>query len=450
MNARILTLELRRSAAFWAAVVSLPFIALWSSVPEGVSDVVRQMRIEVGLIVPLMLCIGAWQAGRDRRSRAYELIAATARPAWQSRLHTAAALGIGGIFGVLLVSATLTIRAAAIGAYLPVDAFVGVAVTALFLAGAAWLGLAVGRAAPWAIVPPSLVPAGLVGMLWVWFLTDTEAYTNGRPPASLLLNPVNTIGFDAFETLTARAMVAQVVWVVALAVASLLLYVVTRHRIWVAVVPAAFGLGLASSLLPGDLEDAITPDRAALALVCAPDDRVCVRRAHSHLLDDLREPGRRALDILSAKLPQAPTIVVDGYDVTGVPVQQQPRSYTLYTEVFTDGASRVEGTDRDILWSLLLGAGTLPCWGTVNTEAEAIRYNTARLVAAAWLLDEPPPPSNPDDPTSPSAAETSAAYEALLAMPANEQRARVAELRAAELACDGRDRLDILIGAGAA
>jgi hypothetical protein len=41
---------------------------------------------------------------------------------------------------------------------------------------------------------------------------------------------------------------------------------------------------------------------------------------------------------------------------------------------------------------------------------------------------------------------TRPAYEALLALPPDEQRARVAALREAELECSGRDRMQILIG----
>jgi RNA polymerase sigma-70 factor (ECF subfamily) len=70
-----------------------------------------------------------------------------------------------------------------------------------------------------------------------------------------------------------------------------------------------------------------------------------------------------------------------------------------------------------------------------------------RLVAAAWLLDrEPPPPADPADPFLLQQSETLSPYQALRELPPDEQRARVAALRGAELACGPGDRLELLIG----
>jgi hypothetical protein len=67
--------------------------------------------------------------------------------------------------------------------------------------------------------------------------------------------------------------------------------------------------------------------------------------------------------------------------------------------------------------------------------------------SAAWLLDqEPPAPADPSDPVLLQQSETLPAYQALRELPPAEQRTRVAELRQAELACDSRDRLDLLTG----
>jgi hypothetical protein len=167
---------------------------------------------------------------------------------------------------------------------------------------------------------------------------------------------------------------------------------------------------------------------------------------HPHVLDDLRGPGRQALRIMAAKLPQSPTAVVEPYYGNDVPVTPLvPRADTVYAEVRTDGAGRLDATEGEILWTLLLGAGTPVCPDVLG--AYGPRYSAARLVAAAWLPEEePPPPADPDDPGLPDVTMTSSAYEALLAVRADEQRARVAALRQAELACDGGDRLDILTG----
>jgi hypothetical protein len=446
MTGRILRIELRRTAAFWAAAVSLPLTSLAAGVAgQGITDA----RSELGLLAPLAMGIGAWQASRDRRSRTSELLATTARPPWQRRLHTATALGIGAVTGSLVVLAGLAAYAAAVGSYVPVAVLVSALMTALCLAAAVWLGLAVGRAAPWVPVPPLVVIAGLVAMVWLGLLTDTEGYVGRTPPGTLLLNPISSTGFEAFETLTARALLAQASWVGAIAAACLLLCVATGGFRLSALLPLALGLVTALTLLPSSLHDAITLDRGALALVCTPDEpRVCARRLHPRVLDDLREPGRRALEILSAKLPQAPTTVAEAYYGNDSPVRLEPRADTVYAEVITDGTGRVDATQRDILWTLLMGAGTPACPNaSFGSLAEIARYNAARVVAAAWLLEQQPhPPSDPNDPALPDATVTGAAYETLLALPGGEQRARVTALREAELACDGQDRLDILVG----
>src|SRR5918994_3438284 len=175
MTGRILRIELRRSTAFWAAAVSLPLTGLAAGVAgQGMTVVLADARSELVLLAPFPLGTGAGQARRDQRSRTSELVAATARPSWQRRLNTATALGIGAVTGSLVVFAGLAAYAAGGGAYVPVVVLVSAVVTALCLAAAVWLGLAVGHAMPWVPVPPLVLVAGLVAMVWLGFLTDTE------------------------------------------------------------------------------------------------------------------------------------------------------------------------------------------------------------------------------------------------------------------------------------
>ena len=96
----------------------------------------------------------------------------------------------------------------------------------------------------------------------------------------------------------------------------------------------------------------------------------------------------------------------------------------------------------DIRWDLLLGAGTPACANAAAPgTAGRRRYDIARFAAAARLLDqEPPAPADPRDPGLLQQSETLPVYQALRELPPAEQRTRVAELREAELACDGRDR----------
>jgi hypothetical protein len=106
-------------------------------------------------------------------------------------------------------------------------------------------------------------------------------------------------------------------------------------------------------------------------------------------------------------------------------------------------AGRAADLPGEILWDLLAGAGTRPC--AAPSEASD-RHFQARTVAAEWLLGRRPPAldARKDRPADPDQA--GRALAALRRLPAGEQRARVAALRQAALACDGRDLLGILNG----
>ena len=64
MTARILRIELRRSAALLAALVSLPMVLSYSEVGQGLSVVASGLRANLAEgFIPLLLGLGAWQAG---------------------------------------------------------------------------------------------------------------------------------------------------------------------------------------------------------------------------------------------------------------------------------------------------------------------------------------------------------------------------------------------------
>jgi hypothetical protein len=173
-----------------------------------------------------------------------------------------------------------------------------------------------------------------------------------------------------------------------------------------------------------------------------------VTRTHAAALDGLHEPARQALAVLSAKLPTAPTSVVEDYGSTNPEVQPQ-RADTVLVTVRVTGAGRTADPPDEILWDLLAGAGTRPCVDVSQAQREQLtRHFRARLVAAAWLIGQPPPADPDGNKDRPVDDETFQAWERLRSLPADEQRARVAALRQAELACDGRDPLDILVGPG--
>jgi hypothetical protein len=68
------------------------------------------------------------------------------------------------------------------------------------------------------------------------------------------------------------------------------------------------------------------------------------------------------------------------------------------------------------------------------------------MAAPGWLLDQQLPPPVAGSEEGPETALARQALDALRALPADEQRARVAALRAAELTCAEGDRLERLTG----
>jgi hypothetical protein len=442
-----LGIELRRSMAVVAALLTLAFLTTLPTSAEGMSRVLREQREVLWTVAPLALGLGALQSLRDRRSRMGELLGTTARPGWQRRLHTAAALGGGVVAGYLIGFLGLSVYAAVVGAYYPFGVVSSALVAPLALAAALWLGMAAGRLVPWVLAPVLIAVAGfvLVGVLFV--VGDTEGYA--PPPAKLLLT-VNMIGLHGFEALTASARLAQALWVVGIAGACLLLCVASRYALLLAVVPAALGLFVAQALLPDSLWDAITIDEGAAALVCTPDEpRVCARRVESGVLDYLLEPGRRALLVMQERLPQSPAMLVTELHGHDLFVERQRDAEILYADVPSDGSGGTDLSEDDIVWTLLLGAGTPACWDTLGAIDDVARYDAARIVTAAWLLEtRPRPPSDLDGYWGwvPPTTVTGPIYEALRDMPEEEQQARVAAYREAELACTAGDRVEMLIG----
>jgi hypothetical protein len=201
--------------------------------------------------------------------------------------------------------------------------------------------------------------------------------------------------FD-FAAVTAGTHLGQALWAVALATAGLIVFTTARLRTRAAAIVAVVVLGaaVAVAVLPERYADAYHLDPGAAALVCTPDTpRACVMRAHQAALADLRGPAREALAILAAKLPDAPTKVVETTYLDPPP----PRADTVYIALQVSGDGRdvrpALETGPDIRWDLLLGAGTPAC---ANASApgtpERRRRDIARFVAAAWLLDQEPPP----------------------------------------------------------
>jgi len=234
-----------------------------------------------------------------------------------------------------------------------------------------------------------------------------------------------------------QSQLAQAVWLAGVAVTGLVLFAAgSRRGRLAAIAPAALGAVLALPLLPANLSDAFVLDRQAIEPACTTDaPRVCVPKAHEGVLADLREPAREALTLL-AKLPDAPTTVAESFRYPSVAV---PDPHTVLTDPLRVSAGHMRDSPDDIVWTLLAGSVGYRCADLVLSDAERDRYEIAVVVAVGWLRGRLPP-------TRLSGPPAEQALNTLRAMRFEEQRARVAALRAAELACDNADRLDILIG----
>lgn len=447
---RVLRIELRRSVARWLVLVPLPLAVLGvGEAGRGLNVIAYDQRQLVGLLSALVIGLAAWQGRRDRRSGMDELLATTPRPRAQRVLPAVTALALAAVAGYWLVHAGLAAYVAAVGGHLSASSLPVTVVGTLFFLVAVVLGLVAGRWLPFLAIPP----LALVYLAASVGLADTEAY--GDPPGTLLLWG----GLEAHSRMAAElaaatvpAHLAQGVWALGLLVAGFIVFATTGRRARAAaLVPVALGGAITLPLVPDRYIDAFYPDPGAIAAVCSADSpMVCVLRAHHLALPEVRAAGREALATLSAKLPQAPSRVAETYLLresgvwrAGTP---RPRTDTLYTVPWRDGMGR---PGRDLPWMLLMGAGTLSCDNAPPWPSPArTRYDAARLVAAAWLLDEPP--LSPTDRPEvwgwlPDRALTLPAYQALRGLPAAEQRKRVADLREAELACDSRDRMRILL-----
>jgi hypothetical protein len=432
---RILAIELRRSSAAGAALILLLTGAtllhaapeLWSA---GWMPLAMRQRGYLVLLWPLALAAGAWQARREHRSNVADLFAGTARPRMQRVAPTLGASGIAMVCAYLAMAAAGAPSIADTARYLPAAAFAVVAVGALALVAAAWLGLAVGRLLPSLVTAPGLAVAG-IGLLmvvpvalrrWEWL--------------ALVISPVYGMGtYTDYQTVHGRVSAAQAVWLVALAGAgALLLASGSRRSRLAALLPVVLGAALAIAIAPrGDGFVANPVDPVAQEQVCAEGSpRVCVSRVHAGLLSEVAPPARQALTML-ARLPDAPSQAHED-TTTFYPDTSPPRrADTVLIPVRVDGSGHLAGA-AGIIPQMLYAAGA-------NTHGcpEGPRTDVARA-AGAWLSGREPVAEYADEPAEVNPAAV-ALWQALRRLPVNEAAARVAAVRRAALSCEDVDGL---------
>ena len=311
--ARILRIELRRSVALGAALVIAAagvFVLFASNEPYGSwMQLVTAQRDIMQLTWPLALAAGAWQALRERRSRVEELLATTPRQRWQRVLPIATAMAIAAVAAYLVMLAGAAGHLRSIDGYFSLGAIPLIALGALAMVGAVWLGLAIGTLLPSPLTAPMLAVIGFVGLA----VSPMIVAQDSRDPGTFLLFPyLQGPGDGGFRMLSARANLSQALWFVAIAATGLAVFAASRPRTRVAaLLPVALGAAIAVPAMPRTLSVAWIEDRRALEVVCTDDaPMLCIPRLHSYALDDIREPAAQALSILAAKLPPAPTRVL--------------------------------------------------------------------------------------------------------------------------------------------
>ncbi|MEV4278603.1 hypothetical protein [Actinoplanes xinjiangensis] len=443
----IFKIELSRSGALLAgtATVVIGVAGLYVPALTGQTGLWDQQwnllavfqRIMLVVLWPLALAAGAWQAGRERRSRVEELLSTTPAPGWRRLRPSALATAFSLAVGYLLVLAAGAPKVATAAGYPGHGWYAVTAVGVLALAAAGLLGLGIGRLLPYAYTPAVLGVGSLAGLLAAIEATKLEDAT--KPGAALLL-PYFTSTISEFQAVDGAVSTGQAWWLGGLAAGGLVLFLATNRLVrLLAVVPPALGLVLAAPMLTAA---AFPVDPAAVAEVCTDDGgpRVCVTAAHSRRLPALVAPARQALRLL-AGLPNAPTSVHEAVPDLG---RRQPT-----VEAWLDSDNLIATDDAaELTARILAGAGTPLCAREGDHRDGAgdhLDVLRARAVTAAWLAGGHPVPGPTVAPAEQAHRDTM--WKALLALPADEQQRRVAAVRAAGLTC-GDQAAALGLGAG--
>ncbi|BCB74635.1 hypothetical protein GCM10022251_75060 [Phytohabitans flavus] len=418
-------IELRRSSALLlaAATVVVGALLLWLLADEWTarwSGLAYLMRALLFALVPVALAAGAWQGGRDRRAGVTELFGTVARPYPQRLLPVALAMAAGVLVAYAALLAGGSVQVAPYASYAGGQWPVVVAVGAVALVAAAWLGMAVGRWVPSVLTPPTLLVFSFLGQM-------LSRLDNG------VLLPVLATPSD-LATVAPEFLAAQGVWFGGLAAAALLL--VASATVWARALAAAVALaaaGVSSAVAPAT---AFVVSTDGATLVCADGEpRVCAPRIHAAVLPALTEPAREALRTL-APIPNAPTRVV-ATDLGWAPVAPQRTTDVLVVDLRfrLNATGRFEAAPAGLRTILLKGAGTQSCpdpaWGFERDVA-------ADQAATGWVTGRPAGPA-----TDEYGRLGERTLSELKALPRPEQLARLAAYRTAKVRCD-RDPLTAL------
>ncbi|MFD5468723.1 hypothetical protein ACFWIQ_38890 [Kitasatospora sp. NPDC127059] len=450
MNGRVLRTELRRSVAPWAGLVvlggSLAVLyainglwwrgtTAWTSQWTSLALTTRSM---LAYLWPLSVGFGAVYGLRDSRSRMAELLASTPRPAWRRAALPAGALALAlaSGFGLLVLwGAGQVVLGDA--DYLPAGWLPISLVAALALVAGAVFGMGVARTVPSVLVPPILVVGFLLTVMYLRQTTDGALPSGVAPNRLSQLSPVTEMPREMLLTLSGAVDLGQALWFLGLLGTGFALVAAsTRRARLLAVAPVLAGAALALTVLPADPRDTFVVDRAAAALVC--DGPVCVTRAHRAQLPELAPSGKEALRVLHEALgDQAPAAL---HEETALRAIGDDRTLSGDVVLIDFDDPLVAGASGADLTRLLVAQGLAPnCWPRTIWEGGGQTAIPAQSVGASWALGDHRlvPLQQPEGDRFSQQAWTNArtAWETLNALPAAEQRSRMAQVRAAALSC---------------
>jgi hypothetical protein len=428
---RITVTELRRSTPLAVAallsLVSVAALATSFDIWQGRwSQYSYNHTAATFVLVPLALAGGAMFGRREKRTRVDELTASTGRPRWQRTAPAAAALAIAVTVAHLLVFAAGAVVVESTATYLNWGALLVPLTDVVILTGAAWLGLAAGRAWSSPLLPPALAVVTLAGLVG---LSEVHGVFSRL---SLIAQPP---WYD-WEAVTGRTLLGHLALGAGLAVAGLLLVAGASWRPRVTALAVAAAALVAATVVPAGR---YYVDPEAPRLVCASGTpQVCVTEVHEFALAEAAPQVRRVLTLL-AKLPGAPRRAVewraDGVGRAGIePAGVRTAPGTLQFDLGLEGLH----PDPHLTERLLAAPRT---WGQQCPGAVS---DTAWAALGAWLLGT-------DSITFDGAeieqarAQVRDAVHKLRALPQAVQIQRVTAMRAAGADCDA-DLLPILTG----
>jgi uncharacterized integral membrane protein len=456
VNARILRIELRRTIAPWAALVSLvvalgflySFSGPWTKEMLAWNEqwtlAAYWTRFLLVFLWPIAIGAGVIGGMRDSRSGMVELLTTMSRPG----LHRAAklAVALGGLLALsyLVVFAVGAVQAMLNGGFFSFAWLPIVLVGVLSLIAGAWIGLGVGRLLPHPLTAPALAVPVFAAVLVFPSVPAPEIMFEGPVPLRVgLLSPAFHVIDDPFLITAGRVDLGQSIWLAGLAIAGLMLLAAgSRRAKALAAVPLVVALAVALPVLPATSAESKSVDPVAIEQVC--DGPVCVTRMNEAQLARIAGPAKEALQLLGT-LPGAPVKVVEldrrlGFD------EVPPRAADAVIADLRDWSLRLSTETGDVKRALLAGAGTPSCFGYLG--GPSLDERTARTIAAAWFLGDLKPLKFSGWVNKEYAASTERLWATFRALPEGEQRTRIIALRQAGLTCQG-NQLDILVGGGA-